>query len=405
MQNKRDFLRDLLRSRVVRLCGNLIAHVFTEWQLFIRTPSGRGRYLVIRRSHQAIALALVVALGVWASVSNLMLMRRPAEISERIQQLDAQIAKLHETEQRLAATRSLVADLEREVADVHSNLTVLTDTNAQLVGDRDSSGKTLPPARLHDSLGVLLDEPNGTDEPSAVRKTREELRRLRVSLDRLHATYSRAVEQTASLADQSSGDVEKSVGRIGVTPEDISHRTAQIPGQGGPFIAAPVEGETDPGMSHMLDRLAHWNEVKSAAASLPLAEPLHEEWDVNSPFGARHDPINAESGVHEGVDMGAPWGTPVYATGDGRVKMTGPYDRYGLTVDIDHGDGYVTRYAHLAEIKVRPGQKVTRNTVIGLLGATGRTTGPHLHYEVRVNDTPRNPLTYILAGRDAPKTR
>jgi murein DD-endopeptidase MepM/ murein hydrolase activator NlpD len=158
-------------------------------------------------------------------------------------------------------------------------------------------------------------------------------------------------------------------------------------------------------LSDVLARLDRWNSIKAVTVALPLAEPLHDEWEMNSPFGARSDPLNETAGMHEGLDMGAPMGTPVYATGEGHVKMAGPYDRYGLTVDVDHGNGFVTRYAHLSQIKVHPGQKVTRETVIGLLGNTGRTTGAHLHYEVRIEDVPRNPITYITAGRDASKAR
>jgi len=405
VDKKRNIIQEFSRSRLARTCANLLGHVLTEWQIFIRTPNGRGHYIVVKRSHQLAVLAIFIGLGIWAGVSNLMLMRRPAEIAERVEQLDNQIAKLHEAEKRLTATRSLVADLEREVADVHANLTVLTDTNAQLIRDREPSGKILPPAKLEQSLGALLDDPATDNEPSSVRKTRDGLRQLRASLDRLHDTYARAVNQTASLADEGAGEIEKSLGRAGVKAEEILHSADSTQGQGGPFIPVSASGDPDRGVAYMLDRLSHWNEIKATAVALPLAEPLREEWEINSPFGARHDPINADTGIHEGIDMGAPYGTPVYATGMGRVKMAGYYDRYGNAVDVDHGNGFVTRYAHLAEIKVRPGQHVTRATVIGLLGSSGRTTGAHLHYEIRVNDTPRNPLIYILAGRDASKTR
>jgi murein DD-endopeptidase MepM/ murein hydrolase activator NlpD len=126
------------------------------------------------------------------------------------------------------------------------------------------------------------------------------------------------------------------------------------------------------------------------------------EHEISSGFGTRSDPLNRRTGIHEGIDLSAPHGSPVYATGEGVVEFSGPWDRYGLTVDINHGNGVTTRYAHLSRLKVKEGQKVTRSTVIGLLGNTGRSTGPHLHYEVRLADNAKNPLKFIEAGAHAP---
>jgi murein DD-endopeptidase MepM/ murein hydrolase activator NlpD len=132
---------------------------------------------------------------------------------------------------------------------------------------------------------------------------------------------------------------------------------------------------------------------------LPLGEPL-ADYEITSPFGPRRDPINGQTGFHEGVDLGAPVGTPVVATGDGQVDWAGWRDRYGQLVEVDHGWGLRTRYAHLSKIMVHAGERVRRGTPVGLLGETGRTTGPHLHYEVRVNEQPTNPMKFITAGHD-----
>lgn len=119
---------------------------------------------------------------------------------------------------------------------------------------------------------------------------------------------------------------------------------------------------------------------------------------VSSGFGKRIDPITGTWRMHEGIDICAPKGTPVYATADGRVKFAGWERGFGKVVTIDH-IWYVTRYAHLDEILVRVGQKVKRGDVIGKCGRTGRTTGTHLHYEVRVAGKPVNPKDYILPQR------
>jgi murein DD-endopeptidase MepM/ murein hydrolase activator NlpD len=148
----------------------------------------------------------------------------------------------------------------------------------------------------------------------------------------------------------------------------------------------------------LLDRLDRWSGMMAVMRMMPLGEPLHQSYEVSSGFGSRNDPINRRTGIHEGVDLLAPYASPVYATGDGVIEFSGPWDGYGLAVEVDHGGGIATRYAHLSRILVREGQPVTRQTVIGLLGNTGRSTGPHLHYEVRLAESPRDPLKFIAAG-------
>jgi murein DD-endopeptidase MepM/ murein hydrolase activator NlpD len=111
------------------------------------------------------------------------------------------------------------------------------------------------------------------------------------------------------------------------------------------------------------------------------------------------------TGIHEGLDLGAPIGTPVEATGDGQVVWAGWRDRYGNLVEIDHGNGVHTRYGHLSKVMVSVGARINRGAVIGLVGETGRTTGPHLHYEVRMGDQATNPMKFIAAGQHVLKTQ
>ena len=384
-----------------------MVRLFPEWRVFIRQSDGRNRYFTITRKHQMSALAVLLAILAWAATANLLLVQRPAEISARERQLDAEIANLKAAQDRLVVAGGLVSDLTREVNEVHTNLTVLADTHAVLNKDHDADGKSIPLAKLQTGPDGVVQP--AADDPPAVGAVHSNLRKLRDSLDQLKLTYVQALAQTAALADQRASDVEKSLTRLGVNVENLLHRRSENRGQGGPFVPltaqSPQDEEANKDMAELLARLDHWNDVKALTAALPLAEPLREEWEVNSPFGARFDPLNDSAGVHEGMDMGAPMGTPVYATGEGHVVLASWYDRYGMTVDVDHGNGFVTRYAHLSKINVHVGQKVSRETVVGLLGNTGRTTGAHLHYEVRIDDVPRNPLTYIVAGRDASKAR
>ncbi len=115
-----------------------------------------------------------------------------------------------------------------------------------------------------------------------------------------------------------------------------------------------------------------------------------------SGYGYRSDPVYRTLKFHEGLDYSADIGTPVYATGDGTVELAGWNKGYGNSIDISHGYNYLTRYAHLSEILVRQGQKVRRGDMIGKVGNTGKSTGPHLHYEVRLHGQPQNPVNYYF---------
>lgn len=134
------------------------------------------------------------------------------------------------------------------------------------------------------------------------------------------------------------------------------------------------------------DRIAH----------IPAIQPVPERFlrTMASGYGVRRDPIYGTAKMHEGMDFSAPIGTPVYATADGTVRTASRQGLYGNMIEIDHGYSYLTRYAHLSEIKVRPGQQVHRGDLIGLVGNTGKSTGPHLHYEVRLRGAAQNPVNY-----------
>jgi len=137
-----------------------------------------------------------------------------------------------------------------------------------------------------------------------------------------------------------------------------------------------------------------WTELADAPSMWPV------EGRVASSFGERQDPINGEGAFHTGIDIDAPYGTPVRAAGDGDVAGAQMEAGYGREVVLDHGHDLSTLYGHLSAIAVLPGQHVTRGQVIGYVGESGRATGPHLHYEVRVHSVPVNPHKYLRTTYD-----
>jgi len=153
-----------------------------------------------------------------------------------------------------------------------------------------------------------------------------------------------------------------------------------------------LSGATMVGLTMGLTRnatTADWIRANAAPNLWPV------EGQVTGSFGERIDPFNGEGAFHSGVDIGSSYGTPVVAPADGVVMLTETLGGYGKTIMVDHGNGISTRYGHLSGYAVTAGQHVHRGDVIGYVGESGRSTGPHLHYEVRINNTPVNPYKYL----------
>lgn len=167
---------------------------------------------------------------------------------------------------------------------------------------------------------------------------------------------------------------------------------------GGPLLAANAQLPFDAAVEELDDALARLDDVKRKARRLPISNPAPGK-SVSSSFGVRRDPIIGRRALHAGMDFRAEVGTPVRASGAGIVVAAGWNGGYGKMVEVDHGDGLTTRYAHMSRISVAEGDRVERGTIVGKVGSTGRSTGPHLHYEVRRAGKPLNPLKFIKAGK------
>jgi len=194
----------------------------------------------------------------------------------------------------------------------------------------------------------------------------------------------------------------------GAAPAAPAEPDTAAAGSGGPYLpAAPGNSLGELGRqiertSSLLERrLDQWSLLESdllyqsvANKLVPTSEPLREP-SVGSGFGWRSDPFTGKSAIHEGLDFKAPIGTPILAAGAGVVASAGRHPAYGLMVDIDHGSGVSTRYAHANRVLVQPGDIVRQGRKIAEVGTTGRSTGAHLHFEVRVGGEPRDPMRYL----------
>jgi len=195
--------------------------------------------------------------------------------------------------------------------------------------------------------------------------------------------------------------------RSRIEPDQYLRRLGQARPMGGPEIPIDqirIAGTADADFTNAYLRtsavLDHLSGVFEAMKHFPLAMPVAgSELEPTSGFGPRLDPFTGQSAFHPGLDFGGPTGMPVFAAASGRVVFAGDRGSYGNVVEIDHGMGFHTRYAHLSAIAVRPNSFVARGALVGRVGSTGRSTGPHLHYEVWYDDIVRDPAPFIVAGR------
>jgi murein DD-endopeptidase MepM/ murein hydrolase activator NlpD len=226
------------------------------------------------------------------------------------------------------------------------------------------------------------------------------LARMQESIDRLEAKQMMSLNALEESFDAKARRLRSVLSDLGINPGKPS---APPPpgGVGGPFVPANLSGD-DKSFERQLYRInvsrSQVDRLTRALQDLPVRKPVTGEIDMSSGFGMRVDPFLRAPAMHTGLDMRGETGDPVRATANGTVTFAGTQGGYGKMIEIEHKNGLSTRYAHLSAIDVKVGQSVKIGQVIGKLGSTGRSTGPHLHYETRVDGEAVDPQKYLRAG-------
>jgi murein DD-endopeptidase MepM/ murein hydrolase activator NlpD len=222
------------------------------------------------------------------------------------------------------------------------------------------------------------------------------LGRVEASLDRIDHRQVAVLAQLQDRYESKARKMRSVLSELGLKL-DVTPPAAV----GGPFVPVklPVAGQSfERAVTAVSVVRAYTEKLNASLANVPLRAPVTGEIDETSPFGVRVDPFMHVAAMHTGIDFRGEMGEPIHATAGGTVTIAGWSGGYGNMVEVNHGNGLATRYGHLSRIDVTVGQSVRLGQVIGRLGSTGRSTGPHIHYETRVNGEAVNPAKFLDAG-------
>lgn len=310
--------------------------------------------------------------------------------------------------------------LESHIGNLRDHLELVQAEKAEIAAERAAMGDRL--WNLNNELQASI--MRGEQLETTIHSLRSDLRTVMIERGAISAENdtlrARAVNLEASLEEEAlqnrtrleeiSGRalnniqaLEAVLRRTGLDLERIAPMPkGTIMGQGGPFIPYHPDmrptADTD-SLDAALDiHIERWEKLRDVVATIPLVAPI-EKPRLTSRFGRRKDPFKGGWAMHKGVDLAGPYKSPVHATAPGTVVFAGRRSNYGRVVDVQHGQGLMTRYAHLYRVKVKRGQKVDLGDTIGLLGSSGRSSGPHVHYEIRHLGKAINPRKFLRAVR------
>ena len=440
-----------MRTRLAIRIHAAVERVFPERRVFLKSDSDT-RFIRLRPETQLIAALGTSAFVVWSAVATAIVLmqsigsgnfrdqaKRDQQVyqdrlntlsGERDQRADEAVA----AQQRFSAALAQISVMQSELLasetrrmELETGIEVIQTTLQSSMKERDEARQTLAALEAQ-TTGEGALPVMASAAPAQVEFMAEALSETAAERDRILADARAALTQRAELEleldlmeernDQIFRQLEEAMA-ISVEPLDKMFRQAGMPteriieqvrrgysGQGGPLtpISFSTRGEEltpdEIRANQLLHKMDRLNLYRIAAQQAPFANPVRSAVRYTSGFGYRRDPKTGGRRMHNGADFAGPHGTDIFATADGVVTKAGWQSGFGKLVTIQHAFGIETRYAHNTNIRVKVGQRVSRGDHIADMGSTGRSTGTHLHYEVRVHGRPVNPMIYIKAARN-----
>jgi murein DD-endopeptidase MepM/ murein hydrolase activator NlpD len=359
---------------------------FPEREFFMRSQ-GHVRFIKISSRLQMTMAGAVLALGIgWAGSLGVMAWSQ--------YRAEADLASFQSEKARVATARERIeaygGDLERVVDELNERQEFL-DSMAQML-----------PADIKDANDTITDSSEETAK--TVEKVGAFFPQAR-GLAEVEARQLAFVERLTRFADWRSQKAEAALRKLDLDPVAVARNAERSGGaMGGPLelLATSVDGSIDPRFERLGLSLARMATLERALDGIPQVVPASVD-KITSGFGFRRDPFTRRGAMHSGIDFKGDYGSPIFAAAKGRVSFAGWKPGYGKVVEVTHASGLMTRYAHLSRIDVKRGAKVDAGATLGGLGSTGRSTGPHLHFEVRLKNRAVNPRPFLETAPDVLK--
>ena len=439
-------------TRLVFRINSQLEHYFPEQRLFLKSDQAT-RFVRLRPATQALALVIGTLGLAWTIVATALIMmdtigagsareqsaRQRSLFEERLaviatdrdlraeeavraqDRFNIALAQVSEMQEKLLASEDRRRELETGIEVIQNTLrrTIEERDEARAEADRlklalnQQGGGATEMGRIRDTAATLGFLTGALGETARERDAKEaeaaaalaEVAEVEAEKKDLIARNDAIFAKLEEAVTISMEPLDKMFRAAGMNPDDLLNSVRKgYSGQGGPLT--PISVSTSGGAllpeelraNAILEGLDQMNLYRIAAFQMPFAMPVKDNFRWTSGFGMRRDPKGAGTRMHEGTDMAGAYGTPIYATADGTVTFAGWHAGYGRHIKVQHGNGIMTTYSHLSQIRVDVGQRVSRGERIGDMGNSGRSTGTHLHYEVRINGTPVNPMTFIKAA-------
>ncbi len=349
-------------------------------EIFLRTD-GKVRFLRVSSRAQWVVLGMIgSALAGWAGFTGVMLWSQAGVAIER-SVLDQDRTKVQRQQAQVNAYRKSVSDVAQEIEARQDALDHIVRTH--LGGD----GKA-----VRGLVGEKAAPSSGTAAPGTISAATPGT----APLEKMRARQDAFESRLLAAAERRIVRLEGAIRRFGVNPAQIAAQGAM----GGPFIPAMAGDAQDiADLRDLAATLARMRALETGLASMPSGRPTQAPMETSS-YGYRRDPFNGLAAFHAGIDFRGTYGQPILSAADGRVSYVGVRNGYGNVVEIEHGRGFMTRYAHLSGFRTRVGESVARGQEVGRMGSTGRSTGTHLHFEVRVNGAAVDPRPFLEARQD-----
>jgi|TARA_B110000305_G_scaffold124166_1_gene139020 murein DD-endopeptidase MepM/ murein hydrolase activator NlpD len=376
--------------------------LFPDKQLYFRT-NGEVRFVTISQNKQILSSVILIGIICWFSITT--------------------YSHIY--------INDIINDKNIELSAANSNYEILEKQYNQLKDDIQSSSQALEQRQnyleqildvtkvtIGNIKNIITDDKNSTDNnlsDTSDKRTKnlirnEKLEKVYSNLKSNEIKQSENIKLIIEDVDSKLAFVKSTLTGAGLIEEELLELAINLPSktQGGPLIGFKNRlNDTildSSEFNELYNKRSLLNDLELAITYLPTTTPP-ENYYLSSKFGARRDPFTKRWADHKGIDMAGWHKTPIMSGGSGIVVKAEKNGSFGLYVEIDHGNGFISKYGHLSKIKVQKGDKVSDNQIIGLMGSTGRSVSTHLHYEIWFNDKPIDPLKLIKAAKNVQKIK